>query len=200
MFNWHPFILAVFLFITLWTHVEIQMEKKVVGDRPVIMCLQRGTRKPSCDGMCGNLLNSAEPYHHVLQRRKITDHLRRVFPLLFIYSWIITKPSSPPTYTHTLSRLNRFQTDTTLDWYATINLRHIPALACDSKDKLKNKIRAFSGLEVQSSTTHICVCVETLGRLKLYLKTQKTKCVQRGKIIRPIQLDTSKKSRRTNIR
>ena len=88
MYHWHPFHLAGFLFIGLSTdtRAEIQLEKKkkkVVGDQPVIMCV---CRKAPGKRLCGNLLNSVEPYHHFLQGRKITDRLHHLVLLLLIYS------------------------------------------------------------------------------------------------------------------
>lgn len=71
-------------------------KKKVAGDQPVIMCVRR---KAPGKRLCGNLLNSVEPYHHFLQGRKITDRLHHLVLLLLIYSWIITKPSGSLSHT-----------------------------------------------------------------------------------------------------
>lgn len=78
--SFSPCWISLYRFLSGHTHTHGNSagKKKVGGDQPVITRVQQK--------LCGNLLNSVEPYHHFLQRRKTTDHLHHLFLLLFIYS------------------------------------------------------------------------------------------------------------------
>ena len=110
-------------------------KKNVAGDQPVIMCV---CRKALGKRLCGNLLNSVEPYHHFLQGRKITDRLHHLILLLLIYSWIITQ-TLRQLVTHTDSMLTQNLMDKPLLISFTNRCWPVTPLAVAYKEKLKNK-------------------------------------------------------------